>query len=448
MSDYWHTNGEREILFRMGQAVIPPGKVFPPFTREPVLRGEVIAGSLPPAVRQAVRAIIWAIELGSIPRYRKRMSALDLDRRIEYLRTWSQGNAIRRAAFRYVTLPQKVFYYDDPDKFKALGIEYAKPPVQDDSPRWMSNVTAGKDIHDPLDLETEVVVVGTGAGGAAAACALAEQGDAVLMVEEGDYHRRSAFNGRPFEMQKLMYRGVGGISTTVGNTPILLPTGRCVGGTTTINSGTCFRTPERTLDRWRGQHGLTEYTLEAMEPYFARVEAEYRVERADMKVVGKLGEIMARGADRLGYSHRPLDRCAPDCDGQGVCTYGCPTGAKRSTDVSYVPRALRNNAQLLTGVRVEGLLVKNGRAVGVRGVSRATGVAVTIRARVVVLAMGTLMTPLFLRRQGVGNSSGRLGRNVSIHTAGGVVALMDEVVDGFKSIPQGYLVDQFAAQGL
>ena len=448
MSEYWHTHGEREILFRIGQAIIPPGKVFPPFTREPVLRGEVVAGSLPLAVRQAVRTIIWLIELGSIPAYSKRMSTLDLPRRLEYLKTWSEGSAPKRAAFRYITLPQKVFYYDDPDKFEMLGIEYAKPRVEDDSPRWMGNVTPGDAITEDLELETEVVVVGTGAGGAAAACTLAEKGDTVVMVEEGDYHRRSVFTGRSREIHELMYRGVGGISTTVGNTPMLLPTGCCVGGTTTINSGTCFRTPGRTLQRWREQHGLAGYTDTAMEPYFERVEAEYQVETAKMEFVGKSGEILARGAEKLGYSHRPLDRCAPDCDGQGICSLGCPTGAKRSTDVSFVPRALRNNAQLLTGVRIDTLLEKDGQAIGVRGRTRSTGASVTIKAEVVILAMGTLMTPLFLRRQRIGNSSGQLGRNVSIHPANGVTALMDEVVDGWKCIPQGYLVDQFEEEGI
>jgi len=448
MAEYWQTHGEREILFRIGQAIIPQGRVFPPFTREAVLRGEQVAGSLPASVRQAVRTIIWLIEMGSIPRYGRRMSSLKTPDRLHYLRTWSQGNAARRAAFRYITLPQKVFYYDDPDKFEMLGVEYRKPPVQDESPRWMANVTPGSDLTEDLEIETEVVVVGTGAGGAAAACALAEKGDTVVIVEEGHYHRRSAFSGRPFEMQSLMYRGVGGIAMTLGNPPIFLPTGCCVGGTTTINSGTCFRTPSRTLKRWRDLHGLAEYTDAAMAPYFDRVEAEYQVETAKMEYVGKSGEILARGAEKLGYSHGPLDRCAPDCDGQGICSFGCNTGAKRSTDVSFVPRALRNNAQLLTGVRVDYLLVKDGQVLGVSGVSLATGTAVTIRASVVVLAMGTLMTPLFLRRHGVGNSSGQLGRNVSIHPANGVTALMDEVVDGWKCIPQGYMVDQFESDGI
>ena len=43
--------------------------------------------------------------------------------------------------------------------------------------------------------------------------------------------------------------------------------------------------------------------------------------------------MIARGCDALGYAHEPLRRNAPDCDGQGVCCFGCPTDAKRSTNV-------------------------------------------------------------------------------------------------------------------
>jgi len=60
-----------------------------------------------------------------------------------------------------------------------------------------------------------------------------------------------------------------------------------------------------------------------------------------------------------------LRRNAPECDGQGVCCFGCPTDAKRSTNVSYVPMALKAGATLFTGLRAERVMVDGGRAVGV-----------------------------------------------------------------------------------
>jgi len=53
--------------------------------------------------------------------------------------------------------------------------------------------------------------------------------------------------------------------------------------------------------------------------------------------------IIAKGCDALGYKHGPLARNAPGCDGQARCAFGCPTDAKKSTNVSYVPAALKAN---------------------------------------------------------------------------------------------------------
>src|SRR5207247_1831333 len=80
--------------------------------------------------------------------------------------------------------------------------------------------------------------------------------------------------------------------------------------------------------------GLTDLSPDRMAPYFDRVERELQVEIADERFLGGVARVVARGCDALGYSHRPLRRNAPGCDGSGICDYGCPTGAKRSTDVS------------------------------------------------------------------------------------------------------------------
>ena len=48
-------------------------------------------------------------------------------------------------------------------------------------------------------------------------------------------------------MTALLYRDAGQV-TTIGNVPILLPLASSVGGTTLVNSGTCFRTPAPVLE--------------------------------------------------------------------------------------------------------------------------------------------------------------------------------------------------------
>lgn len=186
-------------------------------------------------------------------------------------------------------------------------------------------------------------------------------------------------------------------------------------------------------------------------PYYEMVESELGVGASSAQAIGKPGAIIARGCDALGFSHRPLQRNAPDCDGQGLCCFGCPTDAKRSTNVSYVPKALSRGAQLLTGFKVDEVLIDDERAVGVTGRARdASGALrrIRVRARAVVLSCGALHTPQLLLRQGIANASGEVGRNLSIHPAVAAVARFDEPVTGWNTVPQGYSIDHFAREGL
>ena len=52
------------------------------------------------------------------------------------------------------------------------------------------------------------------------------------------------------------------------------------GGSTAINTGTCWRTPDWVLQKWVDQ-GLDDLAPALMEPYFERVERELQVGPAD-----------------------------------------------------------------------------------------------------------------------------------------------------------------------
>src|SRR5262249_13194969 len=126
---------------------------------------------------------------------------------------------------------------------------------------------------------------------------------------------------------------------------------------------------------------------------------------------------------------------------------GCPTDAKRSTNVSYVPLALKAGAELFPAAKMTRIIVESGRAVGV--VARtAKGATLTVRARAVVVACGSIMTPLVLAAQGLGGGSGQLGRNLSIHPACGALAEFDEQILSWRGIPQGYAIEELHDEGI
>jgi choline dehydrogenase-like flavoprotein len=293
-------------------------------------------------------------------------------------------------------------------------------------------------------VDADVCVIGAGAGGAVAAAELAEGGARVVLLEQGPRHDPDRFTAQPLEMLARLYRD-GGQTTTFGTPPILLPLGRGLGGTTLVNSGTCFRTPASVLQRWREEHRL-ELDGAELERCFERVERALSVARVDPELAGANAAVARRGAERLGWSHGYLRRNARGCVGSGVCAFGCPTSAKQHTGITYLPRAETAGARVLTGADVRRILVHRGRALGVR--ARLPDRDLDVRAPQVVLAAGTIHTPLLLARSGLRGDSGQLGHNLVLHPATAAFALMDETVDMARGVPQSFYVDEFAPQGI
>lgn len=305
-----------------------------------------------------------------------------------------------------------------------------------------------RDVHEMAD----VVVVGSGAAGAVVARELARRGRDVVLVEEGAFLTGKDFTGNPRAMIDLLYRNRG-LTFALGRPPIPIPLGRCVGGTTTINSGTCYRVPDYVLAEWAERHGVRGLDAPELEPYFERVEAELGVRPVPDEIFGRNSRLFERGAAALGYAGSRIARNERGCLGTGVCAFGCPQDAKQAMHVSYVPRALADGARLYTRCRVERILLSGGRAIGVigracDGADRDTGHELRALARHVVIACGALLTPALLERSGVPDRSGVRGRNLHIHPATRVGALFDEEVRGWEEVPQAYNVHHFTREGI
>jgi choline dehydrogenase-like flavoprotein len=441
---------EAKIAAALAAAAMPAGRVLPGGGPATVAKLERWLEGTTASHVQGIRALLWAAEAMAVARTGRPFSALSRDRAERLLSAWQASRSpLRRAFVRALLSPLKAAHFDDKAMLAHVGCARGDESARRDEPaRWLSQVTDGRAAEGDLDLECEVVVVGTGAGGAACAYELASRGRAVLLLEEGDFHRRSAFTSRASETFKKLYRDQA-VSFALGNVGTPVWTGRAVGGSTVINSGTCYRAPEPVFRAWREELGLAWFSSDRMDPYYERVERMLQVAPATMELTGGVGRVIARGAESLGLSHHTLVRNAPGCDGQGVCCFGCPTGAKRSTDVSYVPEALLRGAQLVTAAHVDSVEVVAGRARGVRGSlgDRRSGRTFRVRADAVVVAGGAVMTPLLLARGGVVRSAA-LGKNLSIHPATKVMAVFDETIDMSRGIPQGYAIDSYAQQGI
>jgi choline dehydrogenase-like flavoprotein len=284
----------------------------------------------------------------------------------------------------------------------------------------------------------KAVVVGTGAGGAVAGATLAEAGVDTIILEEGKYYK-PADHTSVFDGFVNMYLG-GGATLAFGRPPISLTVGRAVGGTTIINSSTCFRPPKEKVASWGGQ------SYDEMLPFIEEIERRINAKPADIELLGGNWNVLKRGCDKIGVELKPLVHNIRDCAKRGRCAFGCPEGAKQSTEIAFIPQAVEKGARLLAGHFVDGVIMENGRAAGVRG--SCEGCRFEVRADAVVLSMGAMRTPAFLMKRKLANSSRRVGRGLQIHPAARVVAEMNEIVDGHIGISQGAFVDHWADRGV
>jgi choline dehydrogenase-like flavoprotein len=441
------TAREERIAAAVAAATMPPGRFLEGGGAGTVAKLRRWLADASPSQVAGIRALLWSAEALAIPSTGRPFSRLARERAERLLVGWQTSRfPLRRFYVRALVTALKAAHFDDPVMAAHVGCAAPPAAVKDEAPRWMRQVTNGREVDADLDLECEVVVVGTGAGGAACAFELASRGRAVLLLEEGDYHRRSSFKSRPSETFRKLYRDQA-MTVALGNVGVPVWTGRAVGGSTVINSGTCYRAPEPVFRAWRDELGLAGFSSDAMAPYYERVEQMLQVAPASFELTGGVGRVIARGAEKLRLSHHPLVRNAPGCDGQGVCCFGCPTGAKRSTDVSYVPEALARGAQLVTAAHVDAIDVALGRARGVSGTLGEGGRRFRVRADAVVIAGGALMTPVLLAKSGAVRHP-MLGKNLSIHPATKVMAIFDEDIDMSRGIPQGYAIDSLAAEGI
>ncbi|HEX3345204.1 MAG TPA: GMC family oxidoreductase N-terminal domain-containing protein, partial [Polyangiaceae bacterium] len=316
----------------------------------------------------------------------------------------------------------------------------------------IDGVLSGRTVSRPLTVSADVVVVGSGAGGAVVARELARDGRSVLVVEEGGYYAPEEYSAMTPSntFRRLAREAALGTAVGLGETPLVaVLSGKCVGGSSVLTGGVCFRVPEEVLGTWVTELGLPEMGAASLEPHFRAIEEAVHVETVPDGIRSRSTELFVEGAEKLGIRMKPLRRNTHGCRGEGRCNFGCPRRAKMSVDLSMLPDACAHGARILADALVDHVVIVDGRAVGVRGrfldgVTGEPGVPFHVSARTVVVACGALHTPLLLRRSGL--RSKHLGRHLTLHPSTRVFALFDERLDGWDGAFQSVYSDQFFAR--
>ncbi|MDP3542212.1 MAG: GMC family oxidoreductase N-terminal domain-containing protein [Elusimicrobiota bacterium] len=278
----------------------------------------------------------------------------------------------------------------------------------------------------------DFVVAGSGAGGAAAAARLVAGGARVLLVEEGPPARPAA---DAFEAVQRYYAD-GGLRAAFGDGLLPIPTGKTVGGTTTINSGTCLRPPADITAGWeRASNGA--FSAGGFGRLVEEVWRSLKAKTAPEETMTGASKLFLKGLERLGISGgHNLDRAEDGCEGSGRCCFVCPKDAKMTSYKTYLAGIHgKTGFELRSGTSLVHIDVGTD---GVRiGLRLSNGSDFQLQARGLVLACGTMSTPYFVRKFRLGAAWREAGKNLSVHPAAKVMALFDSEVAPWKGVPQG-----------
>ena len=355
----------------------------------------------------------------------------------ELLQRWKNSRVRFQRDLAGVILPLAVseLYGHERSEWDRIG--YPGPPGSPpDEPKKLKP----EEVAGDETIRCDVVVVGSGAGGGAVAGLLAEAGLDVVVLEKGPYRNEADFKQFEPEAFHDMYL-YGGILTTE-DLGIRILSGCTVGGGTTINWSTSWKTPRPVLEEWARVSGIDAFVDGEIEASLDAVADRLHV-NTDESTPSRRDALLEDGLRKLGWHVDAMPRNVRACSQDeecGFCCWGCKRGAKLSSMRTYLEDAAENGARIYTGADVRKVSIVDGAARGV--VARMAGHQLTVEARAVVVACGTIETPALLLRSGLG---GRVGHNLRLHPGTAVVGVFDDEVRMWGGVMQARYSNELGA---
>jgi choline dehydrogenase-like flavoprotein len=268
-------------------------------------------------------------------------------------------------------------------------------------------------------LDTDVLVIGSGAGGAVTAATLAGAGRDVTVLEEGPWIDPDAME--PFSLDEMVakYRHTG-LAAALGSPGIVYAEGRCVGGSTEINSGLYHRLPADLADEWRATYSIRDFGADVLDAYAERVERMLTVSMLPGPPP-PASAVLERGSTKLGWRAVEFSRVFRyEPGGRGV---------KQTMTRTLLPQALAAGARIVPDCTVVRLVRKGERISKVECRKRnpdGTTERMTVHAEQVFVCGGAVQTPNLLQHSGI---RARVGGGLKLHPTVKIAARFNETLD-------------------
>jgi choline dehydrogenase-like flavoprotein len=397
-------------------------------------------------LKQLLDALDRPLTAGPLTGHLKPFATLTPTQREKVLQGWAVSPLPQlRRAFQAVKRLTAALFYSVTDEsnlnpnWPAIGYSGPPPRAQGIEAGRLPTLTLNEDA-----LECDVVVIGSGAGGSVVAAELAAAGHSVIVVEKGGNYGAADFDQNEFTAYQKLYENQAILATR--DLGVVVLAGATLGGGTAINWAASFRTPDHVREEWAHEHACpemlsAEYTR-ALDVVCERVSVS-----EDEAWASAEARKLELACDRLGLGCGIIPQNRKGCDDPvacGWCGFGCARGGKQSTLKTYLPDAVAHGARILVNAEAQKVLIEEGRAVGVtvNVTSDAGPRPLTIRARVTVVAAGSLHSPALLLRSGLANRN--IGLNLRLHPTVPVFGEYEDLIEPWKGPMLTRYVNQWA----
>ena len=288
-----------------------------------------------------------------------------------------------------------------------------------------------KPSYPKKNINYDFLIIGSGPGGAVYASKLQKAGLKICMIESGILDLENNYDSFSYSEMLHKYK-YGGINATLGNANIAYVEGQVIGGGSSVNSGLYHRAPTEILNKWETEFGLIDSNSEALNKHLVDIEKELNISYFPKGKIPKDSLKLKEGADNLGWDSQEVPRWIRyDSNNSG-------SGTRMSMSRTYLKQYLDYGGEIFQPVKAESLTKEKGmwsvKVSSLKGEDK-------FLSKNVVLAAGTINTPLLLKKTGIMKKA---GKKFQMHPTIKVVARFDEKINSSKMGVPVHQVKEFA----